>query len=96
VWVSIEKGPTCLVLSQDVGAPIGVRTRRRFTAREIARLSGLSLDSVTKALRHLASIGVARREVVGRDQLVTEAWRPTGKAPARQAQSDAPELLAAE
>jgi hypothetical protein len=35
VWVSIEKekGPTCFVAIQSVGAPIGVQTRRRFTLR---------------------------------------------------------------
>jgi hypothetical protein len=56
----------------------------------------MSLDSVTKALRHLASIGVARREVVKREQLLAEAWRPTGKALALPARSVAPEPAAAE
>src|SRR5215217_433312 len=33
VWVNIEKGPTFLVLAQELTMPIGVQTRCRFTPR---------------------------------------------------------------
>ena len=32
LWVSIQKGPICLLTIQAVSTPIGVQTRRRFTA----------------------------------------------------------------
>jgi hypothetical protein len=36
VWVGIENGPACLVVTHDLGAPIGVQTCRRFTGRYAA------------------------------------------------------------